>query len=85
MPVSLSEATQVEGVDGHMGAGLSRWLGSLLSRVFTCCCRACQAVLRRPDVFVDNHLNGNQRDGRDKEEFASMTTKLYFSCPQQVR
>lgn len=38
VPVSLSEATRVEGVDGDMGAGLSRWLGSLLSRVFTCCC-----------------------------------------------
>lgn len=69
VPVSLSEATQVEGVDGHMGAGLSPCLRSLLSRVFTCCCRACQAVLRHPDVFVDNHLNGNQCDGREKEEF----------------
>lgn len=29
-------------------------------------------------MFVDNHLNGNQRDGKEKEEFALNYYKVVF-------
>lgn len=47
MPVSASEAAQVQGVDGHVGGGLPRWPGPFTG----------------PGVLVDDHLGANQTGG----------------------
>lgn len=62
VPVSLFQPVQVEGVDRHVGAGLSLRQGRTLSWGVTGGCRARQGVFHCPDIVVDCHLIKHKGD-----------------------